>query len=200
MISLRDLLVRAITARPPDAIAQPKATPAPVERGVLLEEGTQAAGVFDRAFGRTVGHEGGYVNNPADPGGETKYGISRRAYPNENIAGMTLDRAKLLYLRGYWQPARCHQMPEPIALEVFDAAVNCGVGQAVRWAQRAVGAADDGNIGPVTIAAINADPNPQAVAARILGHRLGHNADLSTWRDFGRGWARRISQQLVKIR
>lgn len=153
-------------------------------------------GAFDRAFARSIGHEGGYVDNPADPGGRTKYGISQRAYPHENIAAMTLERAKLLYLRDYWQACRCHEMPEPVALEVFDAAVNCGVGQAVRFAQRAAGVADDGIVGPITLAALRNDRSPAACAARILGERLAFHAALSTWPNFGRGWARRIADNL----
>lgn len=151
---------------------------------------------FERAFLRTVGHEGGYVNHPGDPGGETKYGISKRSHPNEDIAGMTLERAKLIYLRDYWQATRCGEMPEPIATEVFDAAVNSGTAQAVRWAQRAAGCADDGLIGPVTLKALQADQNPLALVARMIGHRLQFYTDLSTWPTFGKGWARRVANNL----
>ena len=67
---------------------------------------------FDVAFERLIGHEGGYVNNPSDPGGETKFGISRRAYPSEMIRTLTLQRAKELYLRDCWGPAGCGVVPE----------------------------------------------------------------------------------------
>lgn len=157
------------------------------------------AGAFDRAFARTIGHEGGYVNHPADPGGETKFGITKRSYPAEDIRGMTIERAKLIYLRDYWQATRCHEMPEVIALEVFDNAINSGVGQATRWLQRALGVADDGVVGPVTLRAAQIAPNPQAVVARMLGHRLEFMADLSTWTSFSKGWARRVAKNLKGI-
>lgn len=155
---------------------------------------------FDRAFARTIGHEGGYVDDPRDPGGRTKFGISQRAYPHEDIASMTVERAKLIYVRDYWQSCRCQDMPDVVAAEVFDAAVNCGTAQAKRWVQRAAGVADDGVIGPITIDAIRADPDPSALAARVLGHRLAFHADLSTWPTFGRGWARRIAANLKGMR
>jgi lysozyme family protein len=157
------------------------------------------SGAFDKAFAKTIGHEGGYVNHPTDPGGETKYGISRRSYPHENISGMTLDRAKLIYLRDYWQPARCGDLPEAIAMELFDGAVNSGIGQATRWLQRALDVADDGVIGPVTLRAAQNVVNHQAVVARMLGHRLEFMAALSTWPSFGKGWARRVAGNLKGV-
>ena len=114
---------------------------------------------FDQAFEIVVGHEGGYSNNSADPGGETKFGISRRSYPNLNIATLTLDQAKAIYQTDFWNRAGCDLCDPGLALVLFDAAVNNGVGQAVRWLQAAVGANADGAIGPATKAAIaNADP------------------------------------------
>ncbi len=154
---------------------------------------------FEAAFRRTVAWEGGYVNHPSDPGGETNFGISRRAYPNENIAGMTLERAQFLYRRDYWQPCRCDDLPAPVAIEIFDAAVNSGVGQAVRWLQRALGVADDGVIGPMTVSAAASSSSP-ALCARMLGERLAFVSSLSTWPSFGRGWAKRIAGNLKDIR
>ncbi|MFX6884101.1 glycosyl hydrolase 108 family protein, partial [Acinetobacter baumannii] len=60
---------------------------------------------FDQAFDRLIGNEGGYVNNPADPGGETQWGISKRAYPNVNIRDLTREQAKAIYRRDVWQRA-----------------------------------------------------------------------------------------------
>lgn len=155
---------------------------------------------FEQAFRRTVAWEGGYVNHPSDPGGETNFGISRRAYPHENIAGMTLERAQFLYHRDYWQPCRCEDLPPLIAIELFDAAVNSGVGQAVRWLQRALGVADDGAIGPLTLSAAASSGATAALCARMLGERLAFASSLSTWPSFGRGWARRIAGNLRDIR
>lgn len=148
---------------------------------------------FDQAFEIVVGHEGGYVNNPADPGGETKYGISARSYPSVNIGALTLDGAKQIYQRDYWSKAGCDLCDPGLALIVFDAAVNNGVGQAVRWLQAAVGVSADGVIGPATRAAIQ---NAKAEEAIVAMHaaRIYMMAGLSTWSTFGRGWSKRLAQ------
>lgn len=150
---------------------------------------------FDDAFLRLIGHEGGYVNHPADPGGETNFGISRRTYPGEDIAGMTLERAKAIYKRDFWGPAGCDIVPEALRFDVFDMAVNAGVRRAVLSLQAAVGETRDGIIGPRTLQAIQSTPIPRLIA-RFNGHRLEHMASLPHWPTFGRGWARRIASNL----
>ncbi len=150
---------------------------------------------FDTAFEKLIGHEGGYVNHPADPGGETNFGISKRSYPSEDIKGMTLDRAKLIYRRDFWGPAGCDAVPACIRFDLFDMAVNAGVRRAAQTLQRAVGAVEDGVIGPRTLQAVNSMPAAQIVA-RFNGHRLEHMASLPQWPAFGRGWARRIAENL----
>lgn len=85
---------------------------------------------FEQAFKIVVGEEGGYVNDPRDPGGETKFGISKRAYPNLDIAQLTLEQAQQIYLRDYWDECGCDAMPWERALCVFDMAVNQGQGAA----------------------------------------------------------------------
>lgn len=150
---------------------------------------------FDAAFERLLGHEGGYVDNPRDPGGETKYGISRRSYPGEDIAGMTLERAKAIYRRDYWGPAGCDAVPDALRFDLFDAAVNSGVPAAIRLLQRAVGEVQDGVLGPLTIQAASSMPAPRIVA-RFNGARLAMLADLPAWPAFSRGWARRIASNL----
>lgn len=150
---------------------------------------------FEQAFERLIGHEGGYVNHPADPGGETKYGISKRSYPGEDIKGMTLDRARAIYRRDFWGPAGCDVVPEPVRFDLFDMAVNAGPKTAVRYLQRAVGETQDGVIGPRTLQAVQSMP-PARLLARFNGHRLEHMASLPTWPAFGRGWARRIAANL----
>jgi lysozyme family protein len=83
---------------------------------------------FPAAFAIVVGEEGGYVNDPNDPGGETKYGISKRAYPNVNIPQLTLDEARAIYQRDYWDKCGCEAMSWESGLITFDAAVNQGQG------------------------------------------------------------------------
>lgn len=150
---------------------------------------------FDDAFQRLLGHEGGYVHDPRDPGKATKYGISQRAYPGEDILGMTLDRAKFLYRRDYWGPAGCDIVPAPLKFDLFDCAVNSGVRQAVKLLQRAAGADDDGVLGPRTMMSIGS-MDPYRLAARFAGHRLDLLNDLPTWPAFGRGWTQRIAENL----
>jgi len=148
---------------------------------------------FDTSFEKLIGNEGGYVKNPTDPGGETKYGISKRAYPMENIAALTLERAKELYRRDYWVPAGCETVPEPIKFDLFDMAVNSGVRQAIRTLQHAVGTTEDGLLGSATLTATQA-MSPDRVLMRFNAARLLFMTTLVTWPTFGRGWARRIAE------
>jgi lysozyme family protein len=152
---------------------------------------------FDDAFTALIGHEGGYVNNPADPGGETKFGISKRTYPMEDIKALTLDRAKAIYLNDFWGPAGCDAVPDEMKFDLFDTAVNSGVGRAVRFLQAAVGGTQDGSLGPHTLLAV-ATANPEKLLRRFNGARLHFMTGLPTWQTFGRGWAERIAQNLSR--
>lgn len=152
---------------------------------------------FDEAFELLIGHEGGLVDHPADPGGLTRFGISQRAYPTENIRAMTLDRAKTLYMRDYWGAAGCPNVPDAIRFDLFDMAVNSGVRAAVKCLQRAAGCAEDGALGPKTLAAITAMDGIK-LQARFNGARLQFMTDLPTWQSFGKGWARRIASNLLR--
>jgi lysozyme family protein len=145
---------------------------------------------FEAAFDIIIGHEGGYVNDPADPGGETKYGISKRAYPDLDIAALELADARDIYRADYWDACRCDELPPALALAVFDAAVNQGVAAAGRFLQRAVGASADGVIGPNTLAA--AGRAGEAALGHLLAERALHYASLPTFARFGRGWMRRL--------
>lgn len=153
---------------------------------------------FDDCFAALIGHEGGYVNHPQDPGGETKFGISKRRYPDVDIAALTLDQARQIYFRDYWARLHTECLPEGLRFQVFDAAVHSGAGNAVRWLQAACDCAPDGHIGPVTQAALKAMPS-SVLAARFHAERLQFLASLSTWPSFGRGWARRIASNLAAI-
>ena len=150
---------------------------------------------FDQAFEIIIGHEGGYVNDPRDPGGETKYGISKRAYPSEDIANLTLDRAKFLYKRDYWDAVDAESIPGAARLIVFDCSVNCGVTTAKKLLQRAVGTKDDGIIGAKTRAAIS---NTTDIAMKFAGFWLQYYTDLPGWPTYGKGWTRRVANDLRK--
>lgn len=145
--------------------------------------------MFDKAFSIVVGLEDGYVNDPKDPGGETKFGISKRSYPNLDISGLTVDQAKDIYRRDYWVQAKCDFLPWPLCLFVFDATVNQGVEPAILMLQRALGCAQDGVIGAATInAASRATPWHMAkfMALRAMRYQGTRNFDR-----FGEGWLTR---------
>ena len=144
---------------------------------------------------RVLSHEGGYVNDPRDPGGETKWGISKRSYPQLNIKGLTRDDAKAIYERDFWQRVQGDKLPRPFAFQALDAAVNHGIGNAVRWMQRAAGVADDGHIGPATLAAV-ARAEPADLVLNFNAERLEFYARLQTFDTFGRGWTRRVAGNL----
>jgi lysozyme family protein len=152
---------------------------------------------FDEAFEILIGHEGGYTPGKGDPGGETKYGISKRAYPNLDIRNLTLAQAKDIYRRDYWNRLKADTLPESIRFDLFDTAVNSGPGTATRLLQRAVGTAEDGNIGSVTLAAVKV-MTPWEVKSKFNACRLYFMTTLSVWDRFGRGWARRIASNLVR--
>lgn len=123
---------------------------------------------FDAAFSIVIGIEGNYNNDPHDPGGETKFGISKRAYPHLDIANLTLDQAKAIYQRDYWSVCRCDELPWDMALAVFDCAVNQGPGTAERFHSSAKTLID------------------------FQAERAVSYAKLATFAEYGRGWMRRL--------
>jgi lysozyme family protein len=149
---------------------------------------------FDEAFDRLIDHEGGYVNDPNDPGGETKFGISKRAYPTLNIALLSLDMARFIYKRDFWEPLGDAAHPS-IKYQAFDFAVNSGIQTALRKLQAAIGVADDGHFGPISRKRLSEVPVSD-VLFLYNAERLEFLTKLSTWPSFGRGWARRVAKDL----
>jgi lysozyme family protein len=151
---------------------------------------------FDQAFHALLGHEGGFVDHPSDPGGATNWGITERVARANGYVGHMRDLpvsvAKSIYRKDYWTPIRAEELPAVVRYAVFDAAVNSGNRQAIIWLQRAVGATPDGVIGPQTLGAVRSASGEQ-VLRRMLSARLRFMTDLKTWPTFGRGWARRIA-------
>jgi lysozyme family protein len=146
-----------------------------------------------------IKREGGYVNDPKDPGGETKYGISKRAYPNVDIAGLTEDGARDIYLRDYWLAPGLDKLPLTHVEPVFDMGVNAGVFAAVKLAQRAVRVTADGRIGPRTVAAISAAPARDFRLAFALERLLFYLSTIlarPTSVKYARGWFRRALEVL----
>lgn len=150
---------------------------------------------FDTVFDRVIGHEGDYVNDPQDPGGETKWGISKRSYPTLEISQLTRDQAKAIYYADFWMPMR-GVTHDSMRFQMFDAAFNHGFGNAVRMLQRAVGVADDGVWGKLSQQAY--DKMSEAdLLLKFLGNRLLFMTKLQKFDRFGRGWSARIAQNLL---
>lgn len=148
---------------------------------------------FDEAFLIIIGHEGGCVNDPNDRGGETKYGISKVRYPNEDIPNLSLDRAKFLFKRDFWDTCRCGEMVWPISLLVFDAAINSGEEYGRKLLQRALGVLPDGVLGPISMRVLKERSlGPWALAAELLSLRMHDMTKFGTWQPHGLGWTRRI--------
>lgn len=108
---------------------------------------------WEQAIKFVLDREGGYTLDPNDLGGETNFGISKRAYPNLDIKNLTIDQAKEIYKRDYWQACKCDELPSHLSIAVFDAAVNQGVGTSIRMLQSALDVVADGIIGDQTISA-----------------------------------------------
>ena len=147
-------------------------------------------GDFHRCINLILAEEGGLSNHPADPGRLTKYGISQRSYPTLDIANLTLDDAKALYRRDYWQPIHGDQLQDGLDLLMLDCAINQGPVTAIKLLQRALRIQDDGIIGPATLsysAAATPDLLDAFAAERALRYELNPNEAT-----FGRGWYRRL--------
>ena len=161
--------------------------------------------LFEQAFKVLIGEEGGLSLDRADPGNwtrgacgkgvcrGTKFGIAASSHPDLDIAALTLVEAQAIYQVSYWTPVRADELPPPLALLVFDAAVNCGVDRSVRWLQLAAGVRADGDFGSITLAAIhNAPGDGSALCAEFQAQRLAWMTMLPTWRSFDLGWSRRL--------
>ena len=150
---------------------------------------------FDIAFDRLMGHEGGYVNNPSDPGGETNWGISKRSYPDEDIKEMTKERAKVIFKRDFWDRVQADTLADGVAWQAADFAYHSGAETAVRYLQRALGVADDGYWGPHSQAAANASSESDLIML-LVAERQDFMTRLKNWPDASRGWIRRMSKNL----
>lgn len=164
--------------------------------------------LFERALAHVLAMEGGYTNDPYDPGGATNKGITLAVFAREK--GVVIDPAnkaalveelkripdelvRTIYRERYWRPSQAAGLAPGLALMHFDASVNHGVGTAARLLQTAVGAGVDGEIGPQTRAAIRRTPTAEAIAAYAAVRRQRYRALPHFWR-FGRGWLNRVAR------
>ena len=147
---------------------------------------------FNKAFNIVVMNlEGGskVTNNPDDPGGLTKYGISQRAYPNLDIVNLTQTQAQQIYLTDYWDKAYCNDLPNILDILVFDGAVNQGCATSIKLLQTAAQVITDGIIGYKTLYAINKTVD---IISYYMTERLTRYELNSNFNKFGKGWKRRL--------
>lgn len=153
---------------------------------------------FDKAFEIILGSEGGYVNDERDPGGETKYGITKRDYPDLDIKNLTVEQAKKTYKANYWDAVKGDFLPSSVATMLFDSAVNQGPVRAIKFMQRALGVQVDGVIGPKTLSAAQS-VDPEEFAVKFMAERAIHYAGLHHFDVYGRGWMRRLFDTTIKV-
>lgn len=146
---------------------------------------------FDKAVELILELEGGYVNDSHDPGGETKFGISKRAFPNISIADLSVEDAKSIYKAHYWDACHLDEVPSAIRLIIFDCAVNQGVTRATLFLQRTLGVVPDGKIGPKTIEAAKMCW-PEEFIKLYAFMRFNAYAGNPNWNRYGKGWYKRL--------
>lgn len=150
---------------------------------------------FYTAVAFALDREGGYSNDPHDPGGETAFGIDKRSHPGVDIKALTREDAIAIYRRVYWAATKADQLPAGLAILYFDACVNQGAGAAAHMLQLALGVTADGVVGPGTLAmAAKAGPPVLTEYAALRGHRYAETANEDR---FGLGWMRRLMACLV---
>jgi lysozyme family protein len=146
-------------------------------------------------------HEGGYVDHPDDPGGETNLGVTKKVYEDwggtKDMKDLTVEDVEPIYLENYWNRVKGDDLPSGLDLCVFDFGVNAGTGRAAKYLQGMVGATQDGAIGPMTIEAVNKYCDEHGVDQAIGEYqhkRQGYYEGLRHFATFGRGWTRRVTE------
>lgn len=155
---------------------------------------------FETALAHVLQSEGGYVNNPKDPGGMTNLGCTKTTW--EEFVGHPVSEADMraltpasvapLYKRKYWDKVSGDQLPTGLDYAVFDAAINSGPGRAAKWLQEVVGVEADGVIGYKTIVALQETPLAKIIS-QYNDKRLQFLESLPTFATFGKGWSNRVS-------
>ena len=152
-------------------------------------------------------HEGGYVNHPKDPGGETNMGVTKRVYEDfggtKEMKELTKEDVEPIYKKNYWDRVKGDDLPEGLDLMIFDFAVNAGTGRAAKFIQRLVNTTVDGGIGPNTLGKIKEYVVTYGIEETITSYALmrqNYYESLSTFDTFGRGWTRRVSEVTEKAK
>lgn len=155
---------------------------------------------FEACLKEVLKHEGGYVDHPADPGGATNLGITKRVWEEwvghevskDDIKALTVADVTPLYKERYWDVCKCDRLHAGLDYVVFDIAVNSGTGRAAKFLQAAVGVVADGRIGPITLSSVDHSTlSTRELIDIICNRRQKFWESLSTFPTFGRGWTRR---------
>jgi lysozyme family protein len=158
---------------------------------------------FEVCLAKLLVHEGGYVNHPADPGGETNLGVTKRVWQEwvghdvseKEMRNLTPTMVAPLYKRKYWDACRADELISGLDYCVFDVAVNSGPGRAIKFLQSCVGATPDGGFGSITLALVKkAEENPAKLIEDYCAKRLEFLQSLKTFETFGKGWSRRVTE------
>ncbi len=160
---------------------------------------------FDKCLEMILHHEGGYVNHPRDPGGETNLGVTKRVYKEwgglKDMVDLTVEDVAPIYENNYWKRAKCDHLPSGLDLAVFDWAVNSGVGRAAKKLQTMIGTEADGGIGPNTLRTLEEYIQHHGIEETINNYkaiRQKFYESLSTFDTFGKGWTRRNEETKEK--
>lgn len=154
---------------------------------------------FDACYAFVLQSEGGYVNDPRDPGGMTNLGVTKRAWESyvghevteADMRALTPDQVKPFYKENYWDKSAGDQLPLGVDYVVFDYAVNSGYMRANKMLQKCVGTVPDGSIGPMTLDKV-LDANKSELVLDVCENRLRYLQSLSTYNTFGKGWKARV--------
>ena len=156
---------------------------------------------FDECLKMLLHHEGGYVNHPSDPGGETNLGVTKKVYQEwggtKDMKDLTVEDVAPIYKKEYWDRCKCDDLESGVDWVVFDWAVNSGTGRSAKAIQKICGAAQDGAIGPKTLALIGKQ-NTQYVIEEFGKIRQDFYESLKTFDTFGKGWTRRNKETTEK--
>jgi lysozyme family protein len=160
---------------------------------------------WQKSFELMLKSEGGYVNNPADPGGMTNLGVTKATWENwvgresdeAEMRGLTPEKVEPLYKKKYWDAVRGDELPPGISYLCFDFAVNAGAGRSIKTLQTAVGVTPDGGFGPMTMAAVQA-VDPVELIERFSQAKEDFYRSLTTFATFGKGWLNRVADVKVK--
>ena len=149
-------------------------------------------------------HEGGYVNHPKDPGGETNLGVTKRVYEEfggtKDMKDLTQEDVEPIYKKNYWDKIKGDDLPDGLDLCVFDFGVNAGPGRAAKFLQKLLGVTQDGGIGPQTLGALQSAIGEDKVTQtremieKYQSMRQEYYEGLSTFDTFGKGWTRRVEE------